>query len=271
MISMGSYFASQMAQARTSAGLSKYKLAQLAGLSEAYIHHLEGGKNLPSAAALAKLAEAIGVDLDVMQGWVDADRIGEDGVRRVTGLAGAQGADLASAKAGNPGHFMISASQAGSGQAKDPEGVTEALQPVLSLGDNLKVIPMAGHVRLPVFGVVSCGDPAWMPETAIDFLEISATFTNGAEAAIQVRGSSMVGHGFFDGDMLFVKRLDGERPPSSKIVIASIDGEFTCAVYRADALGEYLEKHPAGGEPERHPIKNGTRLCALVVAHQRLL
>lgn len=76
-------FGSRLTAAREAKGITKYRLAKLIGMSQAYVGQLETGAYKPSNETVAKLAPVLGVPLAEMQAWADADRLGEDRVKAV--------------------------------------------------------------------------------------------------------------------------------------------------------------------------------------------
>ena len=56
---------------------------------------------------------------------------------------------------------------------------------------------------------------------------------------VRVQGSSMIGAGINDGDLLVVDR--SLRPASGDVIIACVDGDFTVKTYRRDKDGVRLE------------------------------
>jgi len=121
-------------------------------------------------------------------------------------------------------------------------------------------ISPTGNITLPVYGVASCGPPSWMPDQPIGYQEWPRSVTNNADAVFEVRGNSMTGAGFRDGDALFARHMNGQPVPSGAIVLAAIDGDFTCKIFRRDRMGDYLEAMPEDrGHSWRIPMtKNGT-------------
>lgn len=59
-------FAATLARLRAAAGLSRYKLAQLSGVSAVHLGRLEAGTQQPGLAVIRKLAKALGVGLDAL-------------------------------------------------------------------------------------------------------------------------------------------------------------------------------------------------------------
>lgn len=76
-------FGSRLTAAREAKGITKYRLAKLIGMSQAYVGQLEAGAYKPSDETVARLAPVLDVPMDEMQAWADADRLGEDRVKAV--------------------------------------------------------------------------------------------------------------------------------------------------------------------------------------------
>ena len=73
---------------------------------------------------------------------------------------------------------------------------------------------------------------------------------------VRVQGSSMIGAGINDGDLLVVDR--SLRPASGDVIIACVDGDFTVKTYRRDKDGVRLE--PANPDFPVIRIKPGQEL-----------
>lgn len=54
-------FARRLSELREAKGITRYRLAILAGVDSAYLGHLEGGRKNPSWEVVCKLADALGV------------------------------------------------------------------------------------------------------------------------------------------------------------------------------------------------------------------
>lgn len=61
-------FAAALARLRTAAGLSRYRLAKLSGVSALHLGRLESGEQRPSLATAQKVAAALGVSMAVFDG-----------------------------------------------------------------------------------------------------------------------------------------------------------------------------------------------------------
>lgn len=63
--------------------ITKYRLAQLTGLTQSYLGQLEKGRYIPSDETLRKLSEALNYDFEMLKAVADAERLGEKGVERI--------------------------------------------------------------------------------------------------------------------------------------------------------------------------------------------
>jgi transcriptional regulator with XRE-family HTH domain len=71
-------FPQRFTRALLSAGLSRYRLAQLSGVPAANISSIELGKRTPTEDQLARIAPHLGVELTELLAWADFDRLGPD-------------------------------------------------------------------------------------------------------------------------------------------------------------------------------------------------
>lgn len=83
---------------------------------------------------------------------------------------------------------------------------------------------MAGQWLL---GSVRAGFPSPAEDLGAQRINLSDLLITHPQATyyVQARGSSMEGHGIFDGDILVVNKA--LRPCHNHIVVAIVDGEFT--------------------------------------------
>lgn len=70
---------------------------------------------------------------------------------------------------------------------------------------------------------------------------------------VRVQGSSMIGAGINDGDLLVVDR--SLRPASGDVIIACVDGDFTVKTYRRDKDGIRLDDRRGRKQRRRHRHK----------------
>lgn len=68
-----------------------------------------------------------------------------------------------------------------------------------------------------------------------------------------------------DGDQLIVAKLDGERPPNGSVVVVETEGAYVAKIYRRNSLGEYLEAHELGKEPEPQAYPDGAQIVGRVL------
>ena len=121
---------------------------------------------------------------------------------------------------------------------------------------------------VPLYGPVAAGEPlTWTCEDALGAIQAPERY--GADAAFVVSGDSVSDYGVSHGDIVFARRADGERPVSGDMVVAETEGAYCCKIYRHNALGEYLESHRAGQEPEPFLITGEVRLVGIVVSVQK--
>ncbi|CAN7636613.1 translesion error-prone DNA polymerase V autoproteolytic subunit [Acidovorax sp. LjRoot129] len=103
--------------------------------------------------------------------------------------------------------------------------------------DRLLIAPQplaieSGLLELPLAGAtVRAGFPSPAEDFAVDRLDLASILITHPQATyfIGVRGDSMQGVGIFDRDLLVVNRA--LRPTHNDVVVAVIDGEFTCKTY----------------------------------------
>ena len=96
------------------------------------------------------------------------------------------------------------------------------VQPEELMGLNTISIP---SVKLPILGTISCGTPLRTEEDPEDWLELDKDID--ADYCLRANGDSMIGADIFPGDILFIKKLNGERPKNGDVVVACIDGDTT--------------------------------------------
>ncbi len=90
----------------------------------------------------------------------------------------------------------------------------------------VRVVPLPS-LSLPVIGRVAAGTPILAEENVEDHIVVGSDLAGGGDAyALTVHGSSMVGAGILDGDMVIVTpRRD--PPPNGTIVVARIENPMT--------------------------------------------
>ena len=103
---------------------------------------------------------------------------------------------------------------------KTPD-LPDSLEHVAAVGDQPMVLPVAGQS-------VRGGFPSPAEEFHVNRLDLTSILVTHPAATFFLRlsGESMVDAGLFDGDLLLVNRA--LRPVHMDVVIAVVDGEFTC-------------------------------------------
>jgi len=248
-----------VSEVRKLKGLTLKQLRQRGGPSVSWLSMLETGQMLdsPKLATLERLAVALDVPLP------DLIRIVGYKVQTVESTSGQ--------KHGNHDRAMVlrvvSRSEEAENHGSKPiigetsvstEGIGEP-------GGQLEPT----ELRLPVLGAAACGEPIFsLMEHATEYIEVTASDANGANAAFTIRGNSMTAEFLRDGDRVLVRMLNGARPETGKVVIVRTPDGLVAKRYKCDDLGEYLEEHEFGQEPKRVRFEEGS-LVAVCVAHLR--
>ena len=103
-----------------------------------------------------------------------------------------------------------------------------------------------GALALPMAGAtVKGGFPSPAEDFAVDRLDLNSILITHPQAMfyIGVSGNSMEGAGIFDRDLLVVNRA--LRPVHNDVVVAVVDGEFTCKLlWRKNGRVKLLAANP---------------------------
>ena len=108
----------------------------------------------------------------------------------------------------------------------------------------------------------------WTAESS-GAVPISGDLIGEVDGAFIVRGNSVSARDITDGTIVLVKRLDGARPLSGKLVVVESEGSFLVKIYRLGPDREYLESHEAGKAAVPMPFDDDVRLVGLVVSYQK--
>ena len=73
----------RLEQALEVAGMTKYRLAKLTGISQVQIGRLASGERDATPDAVQAIAPHLGLSVEEMQAWADADRLGDQGIERL--------------------------------------------------------------------------------------------------------------------------------------------------------------------------------------------
>ena len=80
-------------EVRLARGMTQERLAEAADVSGAYVAQIEGGKAIPSVAALMRIAKALGVPVSGLVSALDAPQEGEEADLRAQATALLTGLD----------------------------------------------------------------------------------------------------------------------------------------------------------------------------------
>lgn len=258
-----SELARYVANTRRQKKLTLVELTKRGGPSVGWTSMLESGQmlDMPKVATLKRLAQGLGVPLSDLL--------------RVVGYQAQEVESTSDRNHGNHGRSMVlrvvATNDSGQNHGDEPIiGVSSvAAEGIGGPGSQLK--PLGVATVLPVIGSAACGEPIEaIMDRAIDTLVLDARYTNGANAAVIVRGDSMSGANIFDGDHVLV-RLGGDvRPANGKNVVIRTPDGLACKRYREDELGVYLEEHIAGQDVRRLRYDEAELVGVVVGLHRSM-
>nr|MBS0020381.1 transcriptional repressor LexA [Gammaproteobacteria bacterium] len=137
------------------------------------------------------------------------------------------------------------------------KGVIE-MQPGISRG--IRLLEMPQQLGLPVVGKVAAGSPVLAEQHIQDYYRIDARlFRPRADYLLRVKGTSMMGVGILDGDLLAVHRTPEAK--SGEIVVARVEDEVTVKRFRR--RGNMVRLMPEN--PDFPPIVVDLRRVTLVI------
>lgn len=104
---------------------------------------------------------------------------------------------------------------------------------------------VAGKIPLPLYSSVPAGFPSPADDFLHDHIDISSELIKHPQATFLLRilGHSMRDAGIFDGDIVVIDKAI--EPQHGHIVIAVVDGDFTCKqLYRRDGVTKLVPANP---------------------------
>lgn len=116
--------------------------------------------------------------------------------------------------------------------------------PAPSLPDN--IIPMPAMNRVPLLGVIACGDPI-LAEENLDG-EVSVPEHVTADFALRCKGDSMINARIFDGDIVYIRQQPTVR--DGEIAAVLIDDSAT--LKRVHLYSDHISLEPEN--PQYRPI-----------------
>lgn len=230
-------------------GITRYRLAVDANISQPHMTKLAKGDRSPTPEIMEKLAEVLSQrDIERLEEARMLDLMERQGIKRLKKMPIM--VELAD-QGGLPPHIAA--------KIKTGRQITEA--PSIEPAPAVEVGPMPppGPVRrLPVFEDVSCGWGAAATEHPVDWEEWPEWMAKGADHVLRVRGNSMRDVGIEPGTVVFVRRFTGavKRLKSGTKVIAHLPkngngDEYTCKMLVHDRHVSWLQGMAEG---YMHPI-----------------
>ena len=108
---------------------------------------------------------------------------------------------------------------------------------------------------LPVIGQVACGTPILAEENVEEYVRLPVSLIGrGKFFILRAKGSSMVGAGIDDDDLVIIRQLDTADP--GPIVVALIDDEATLKRYWPEPENNRIRLHPENAEMEDIYVEN---------------
>lgn len=115
-----------------------------------------------------------------------------------------------------------------------------------SVSPFVPIAAVPGPLDLPLIGgAVQAGFPSPAEDFAVERLDLASILITHPQATfyLGVRGNSMQGVGIFDRDLLVVNRA--LRPVHNDVVVAVVDGEFTCkTLWRKNGRMKLMAANP---------------------------
>lgn len=112
-----------------------------------------------------------------------------------------------------------------------------------SIDDAIKCSARKGHLLIPVYGEIHCGEPNFLDDSLMGHLEIPDNMLGDGEYfALRAKGDSMTGAGVHAGDLVIVKRQGFAE--ESQIVVAYVDGETTLKRFYKKSDQQLIELRP---------------------------
>ena len=113
-------------------------------------------------------------------------------------------------------------------------------------------LPINEQLGLPIIGQVAAGSPILAEESIADYCDIPPDmFTPKADYLLAVKGTSMVGIGIYEDDLLAVHKVDSAN--NGDIVVARIDDEVT--VKRLETSRSKYKVNLIAENPDFSPIE----------------
>ena len=193
-------------------GLTGYRLAKASGMTPGHVSNVLTGKRPITREFLEKFSQVSGHDIDELLAWLDAERLGAEGLDRL-------------------GRWLGSVTQApdgGPSPGPQPAAPGSAITPTIDL---------------PFFGQVGCGPLLEPEETSRETRLVRRDLVDGSDladlAVVEAKGDSMASAGIHDSDLLVVRRQN--HAEVGQVVIANLAHlGSTCKRLAKDAEGRFV-------------------------------
>lgn len=149
------------------------------------------------------------------------------------------------------------------------DGKIQLISSPINFPSNLSPIP--NMKKIPLVGDIACGTPILAQENITDYVDLPVHIH--ADYALTCRGSSMIGAGIQDGDIVYIRRQEDVETGQIAAVIVNSDSEATLKrFYRNNDTVMLIAENP-----EFAPLVfvgeeiNNIRIVGLAVAFTHVL
>ena len=135
------------------------------------------------------------------------------------------------------------------------------------LGEDEPVTDGEPIAYIPILGSVPAGNPVEAVEYHEASFPIPKKLKRNIDFGLKVKGSSMIGAGIIEGDIVFVKCISEAR--NKQIVVATIDGEATIKRFYKNGDSIILKPENNDFEPILIQPDNAFRLVGIITGLYR--
>lgn len=200
-------FADKVKEALDRLGKNPLWLSSKTGFSDAHVYNVLNGIRRPTPKVVAKFSEALGFDASQMQSWVEADRLGEDGVAK----------------------------------AAQALGVSEAPRGAMRISS----VAMPRLAVLTLAGTVGCGRKIELH--ADETITLPEDVAQHGDYAVYAQGDSMNRLGITDGDVLIVRSTRRAEDGQVVVANIKHDGSTCKRFKRFGKIAMLVPESFAGG------------------------
>lgn len=247
-----SEFGGRLRAAREAKGLTQLEAGRLLGISNANISAYELGKRQPDFATLVRFAQLYRCRVDYLLGLTDDPKE----VPFIPAFSGGPGTEM---------QFSNDPQDRTPNQKSPAQRIEEteqsdrhvSLPPHYKQAKGVKATETVELITIPILGHIKCGIPLLSGENIIGYTKAPPEIGRKADFALIASGDSMVGAGVYEGDTVFLRKVERGAPGHGDIVAALVDESETTLKYYMKRHGHwYLE--PAN--PAYDPIPADERV-----------